>query len=262
MMGDPHYGRRVLIAFACAIALHEILAAFVRAPSLQRAGEEPVRVSLVTIARRPVPTPTPTRAPTPRSIATPSPAPQPTITPWPRATIALVTATHPAPRAIASPHPHRIAGGDIATYDAAREAGRAARLAGTAGAGVSNGAGGRNGVASGIEGSGNGSGAAPAQVPCGSPSLIGSNIRFVDGRYYVNVEAQITFRDGHVESGHFPYPFVYDSEDADPFTERNKDKDAYLQFPPPGVDMSDAPQAVLIAIKYTRPNGMTLLPPC
>jgi len=140
--------------------------------------------------------------------------------------------------------------------------GRAARLAGTAGAGVSNGAGGRNGVASGIEGSGNGSGAAPAQVPCGSPSLIGSNIRFVDGRYYVNVEAQITFRDGHVESGHFPYPFVYDSEDADPFTERNKDKDAYLQFPPPGVDMSDAPQAVLIAIKYTRPNGMTLLPPC
>ena len=270
-MHDPEYRKRATIALGLAIAIHEIAAGWVGAP-LKEAQSTQVRIYPITITRA-TPTPKPTPKPTPRPTERPTAPPTPVVTPHPRTTVALVTATHkPSRRAAAAvaktrggaPSTKHVAAVH-ATQRTAIVAGHASGVAGSGsgtGAGAASGTGGLAGQGQGIGVQGDFAGLAAADVPCGFPTLIGLRAHLTGGKYYEDVSVEIQFRDGHVESGRIPYLFVYNSEADNPFSEQNKDKEAPLQSPPPGTDVSALPRAVQIAIKYTDAAGRTLLPEC
>jgi len=271
--GDRGYGRRLAVAFALAVAVHEILAAFVP----RRAApppEERVVAQGVTIVRRSKPTPKPTPPPTPQPTLLVTPAPHYTLAP-------AIVVRAPAPRAAAIPRRtvggaaarrrilHRTVVARAAPPQSLVEGSNAGVQNGGAGtgAGPGRGTGGLGGSGTGIAGSGNGNGGDTNSAPCGVVYLVPEAVTSgPDGSVMQQVQAKIILRDGTVEWGDFPYPFVYATERLNPFTHADvlpPDKRMPVQLPPPGVDVSGAPAAVQVVLKYTDPaTGTTTLKDC
>ncbi len=225
----------------------------------------------VTLGRKPRPTPAPTPQPTPQ------------ITPAPHYTLApRIVVRAPAPKAAATPH--RTTGGAAAPLhvvppratpaDAAPPASLADGThtgeqnggAGT-GAGPGAGTGGLGGAGTGTGGVGNGNGGDTNSAPCGAVYLVPANVSYrPDGTVVQEVLAKIVLHDGTVEIGRFPYPFTYPAERLNPFVHEealSPDKGIPVQPPPPGTDLTSAPVAVQIVLKYTNPaTGTTLLKDC
>ncbi len=127
--------------------------------------------------------------------------------------------------------------------------------------------GGLQGSGSGLGGNGAGSGAAASPAPCGIVYLLpGPTSRLADGSVEQVVFAKVVLGAGNVDVGRFPYPFVYPSPASDPFLEQagtGGDAPIPIQEPPPGLDLSGAPEAVQIVLKYSEPrSGLTSLDAC
>ena len=236
--------RRLLFAFAIAIAVHEVLAAFIT----WRAPETPAEAAIVahvTIAR---------------IVHTPSPKPSPTPTPPPQHLF----------------HPAQVAAGVHARVEQIKHAGAKrptppkihqatpvpALPTGGQGAGAQNGAGAGslsdfNGNGSGTGAAGNGNGASI----CGAVDFEAKGNAVLDPAtgYYErdNIVATVYYADGSFEKIPLDWSWTFKSEDQDPF---NAESDAPLlfQFPPAGKRASE-PAPIQYIIAHTRPNGRTVL---
>jgi hypothetical protein len=254
------YRVRLIVAFALAIALHEILLGFLHASPPQSNHEDAGPATRIAIEIKP---PTPTPAPTP--------PPPPPRTPPPRVTAAPVPQIAGAARG--RPAKHRGGGARRAVAHAPRgvyanphAAGAGNGSATGTGAGSTAGqGGGQNG--SGAGESGNGNGAVNANAPCGVVEFIPYAAPRSDGAtVYEPVQATVTFPDGHKETARFPYSWVYtDGERTDPWSQtnlRNPNFQTTLQLPPPGADRSGYPSLIQYILAHTDLGGYTDLPDC
>ncbi len=272
----------MLVAIASAIALHEVIAGlWPQTPA--RPAEEPVVTQVVKLTRA---TPAPTPAPTPVPTPTPKPKPTPKITPTPAPhyTLAPVVVVH-APAAKAAATPTRHLGGAAAPKHTVRKsivkatsptvvaslaegkaAGKQNGGKGT-GAGAGTGTGGLGGKGTGTGTSGNGNAGDASTAPCGDVIFEPSHLSYrPDGTVVQEVIAKVTTRDGNVEIGKFPWPFLYPAKKLNPFVydaALNGRDGVPVQQPPPGTDLTTAPMVVQFVMKYSDPNsGQTKLPSC
>jgi hypothetical protein len=253
-LSDLSNKRRLEAAFVASILIHLVLigASPVRPIPVREEHRDSIRVVL---ERRPAPKLRPTPAPRPvLALATPRPL------------IAPRTAT--APRATA--RPARQLGGSAAPKELAKIVPTSAPLNGTAtaagngvaaggsgtGAGPGTGTGGANGSGTGTGGGG----------PCGHVGFNTVATAFTNGKWYETISVYVEYADGHQESAKFPYPWVYNSDRADPWSVQNLRDHPNMaipaQTPPPGVDMSAADPVVKYVLVHTTPEGKTLLPLC
>jgi hypothetical protein len=233
--------RRILVALACSIALHELLAGLI--PALPAEDKKPEVVAHVTVARiehTPAPTPTPTPPPIHTLAFTPAGKASR------RETVVHNGAARPKP-------PHAL----TATPDA-----YVAPVSGQgAGEGTGSDAGslGRGSGGSGTGDAGNGGGAAPCgYVELGSRGEATFNPE--TGKYERNnVYAIVHFSDGSTERLPFDWTWTYASEDEDPF--KNLQAPMYFQFPPEA-QRANEPALVQFIMRYTNVNGSTRLNDC
>ncbi|GAC1578814.1 MAG: hypothetical protein NVS3B7_12550 [Candidatus Elarobacter sp.] len=263
---------RMIVAFALAIALHEILLGAVHGPARPRDTESEAATTRIVFEKpRPTPKPTPRPSPTPRP--TPPPTPEPRITPPPRSTPAPVQQV--AARAKGRPAKHRGGGAHKAHVAKTKSGTYANPKAAGAGTGASTGQGSGNapGTGGGLAGNGlgnagNGNGAVNANTPCGFVDFKPTGApRYSNGTAYEPIAATVTFPDGHSETANFPYKWVYpNGEQNDPWSDTNLRKDATapapMQAPPAGADVSSYPPLIQYIIKHTDASGFTLLPEC
>ncbi len=274
-LDDPGYRKRLGIAFAAALAIHEIIAGLWPGPPREAREEQRVAEQVVTITKRPRPRPTPA----------PSPVPTPRPTPAPRYTFAPTFQVR-APAARAAATPHAAVGGAAApkhvvnvrpkpatpqrrpleSLVAGTRLGRQNGGSGT-GAGAGNGTSGLGGTGSGSGTSGNGNGGDQNTGPCGEVFLLPGRVEYrPDGTVLQHVYAKVILRDGDVQLGTFPYPFVYAAERLNPFVHDDQlaaNKGIPVQTPPPGFDVSAMPPTVQVVLKYTSgATGFTTLPDC
>jgi hypothetical protein len=241
---DPVFGRttarRVLIAFACSIALHELLAGLLPG----RPSEEPVRetvahVTIARIERTAQPTPSPT----------PPPAHAISLTPEGKAARREAIVHEGAPR---PKPPHSI----VATPDTYVPTG-----AQGAGAGAGSGAG---SIADGSGGTGEGeAGNGGGAAPCGEvdfQSLGDAAYDAATGRYErSNIIATVHYTDGTSERLRLDWTWSWPSEADDPF--KNLEAPTYFQFPPASQRASE-PALVHYIMRYTTAAGATNLRDC
>jgi hypothetical protein len=259
------------IAFALALALHEIVAGFWPHGAPDPKPEATVLAEIVTIVKRP--------------RATPTPRATPRTTPAPHYTLAPKYEVR-APAAKAAATPHAAIGGAAARKHLAiikpkpippQEAPPVSLAMGThlgkqnggtgSGSGAGNGTSGLGGTGSGTGSSGNGNGGDTNSAPCGDVYLLPGRTDYrPDGTVLQHVYAKVILRDGDVELGTFPYPFVYAAEKLNPFAHDDQlrpDKGVPVQMPPPGSDVSTMPAMVQFVLKFTSPaTGLTILPDC
>jgi hypothetical protein len=236
--------RRLAIAFACSIAIHEVLAALLPAAPPDRQDRE--IVTHVAIARE-------ERRPTPRPTATPTPQPvkivvrhvQPSGT---HAHIEMVKhagARRPTPpkSLLATPVPMVLPTGG-------------------AGAGAQNGAGAGSlsnaqGNGSGTGDAGNGSGAGL----CGAVDFQASGSAVLDastGMYErTNIVATVYYTDGSSERVPLDWTWRWPNEAQDPF---DTDSDAPMLFQfPPLAQRANEPPVIQYIMAHTTPSGHTRL---
>lgn len=235
--------RRLAIALACSIAIHEIAVALIPRPAAP--SQERETVSHVTIAqvrrRRPPPTPKPTPTPPPPH--------------------AVVHAPQPA-GARAHVEPIKHAGARRPTPPKLRVATPAAALpTGGEGAGAQRGTG--AGSTSAQEGSGTGSGVAGAGngALCGAVDFQSTGVATYDaatGTYErSNIVATVYYADGTSERIPLDWTWRWKSEDDDPF---NTDEDAPMLFQfPPADKLAGEPPAIQYIIAHTTRDGRTKL---
>jgi hypothetical protein len=260
---DRTHVRRLAIAFAAAVALHEIAAGFIhgRAPQAvdQNVPAEPIVVTIHT----PVPTAPPTPRPTPEPIVTFSAHASPAQAAPRAAARVRHTGGRAAPLAISvTPPPsiHATPGAiALATADAA-----GVQNGGTgvgAGPGAS-GEGGANGSGSGGEGNGTGA----SVQPCGEVWLDpvpGSLVLNKDGSRTVRVHIEVTMSDGSTVGDVLGWRFKYRREKDDPFAKAGSEIPMLLQLPPPGYDLEATQTAATVfAVKHTGADGYTDLEDC
>ena len=247
--------RRLIVAFAAAIALHEIAAGFFPPPATAPQREIVTAVEIVTLQRRAVPTPTP--RPTPVVLVrTPAIAParqRPrTIAPGRPAARRPVRARSSAVRLVHTIHHSKPAPVHVATGAQSITAG-----AGPGGAGT------------GQSGTGNGTGGAPAaNEPCGYVEFVNvgglSKYDRRTGGYFVNIRMTVHFPDHHTESVRLDYPWYYPSQAANPWSAQNLANPNFpvtLQTPPPGQAQNEPPLLQYV-IAHSTPDGYTLLKNC
>jgi hypothetical protein len=272
-LSDRGYRGRIGIAFAAALALHEIVAGLWPSSPAPERAQQRVAQEVITITKRPGATPKPTPAPTPK------------VTPAPHYTLAPRFEVR-APAALAAATPHAATGGAAAPKHVstvkpkpvARQAAKPASLvagshlgqqnggAGT-GAGAGNGTSGLGGTGSGNGTTGNGNSGNTNAAPCGQVLLLPGRVDYrPDGTVLQHVFAKVIMRDGDVQLGNFPYPFVYAAERLNPFVHDDQlaaDKGIPVQQPPPGSDVGTMPAPVQVVLKYTSTaTGFTTLPDC
>jgi hypothetical protein len=278
---DRGYGRRIGIALAAAIALHEI-AAGMFPNSSRREPADTVVAQQVTISQRPTPSPAPTPSP--------SPKPTPTAVPTPRIAVTTRKFVHAAPRAAALPtHVH---GGEAAkrqhwivaprppvvipvtpaplhvavTTSVQNGKGRGVASGGSGtGGGAGNGTGGSNGTGSGTGGNGVEPGMDTPLSPCGIPEFVGLRAKLRDGRYYEDVEIVVPLRNGQTIDDYLHWTWVYQDEISNPFSAPNvHDKTPIpMQTPPPGYNLeANQKPTTVLAVRHTRRDGTTDLPNC
>lgn len=254
--------RRLAIAFAVAVALHEIAAGFIhgRAPEEREhsARAEPISVTLHT--------PAPTAPPAPivtfsrhASLAQAAPRAAARVRRHlgGRAAARSIFVTpppslHATPAAIA-----------LATADASgvQNGGTGAG----AGSGTS-GESGANGTGSGSGAEGNGSGA--GVQPCGEVWLDpvpGSLALNKDGSRTMRIHIEVTLSDGSTVGDLLGWRFTYRREKDDPFSQAGlrAETPALVQLPPPGYDLEARQNpATVFAVKHTGADGYTDLEDC
>lgn len=286
---DPGYRRRVVLALAVSVAVHEVVAGLV-GPRPPAERSETTIAERVTVERRlptPVATPRPTPPPTPRPTPTPSPSPTPRPTPTPPpkiATVPRVATRKPGARARGPIHRHHGGGSPrravaVAPLPAPRppvpitgtttRTGTAPAVGGAgtgtgALAGAGGGAGGTGGTGTGEAGTGTGAEAATA--PCGYVDLTRFGpIKYRDGVFYVSIRATIHLMNGEARTAPFPYQFIYKTDAEDPFSEQNRNNpniEALVQPPPPGFDRADLDPVIQAVLAHTGADGRTDLAPC
>ncbi len=268
-LGERDGRVRAASAVAGALAIHAVLFAVLRDPVPPAAARTTPSQTIAIVMRTPAPTPRPT----------PNPTPPPVVTPPPKATPTPVVAVRaPAPRAAAPVRKH--VGGAAAPKHVVVHKAKAAVAVSVApgiahgvapggtgtGAGPGAGDGGLAGTASGVAGTGTGNGALANTAPCGDVDLIPRETTYMrDGTVHQTVEVEIRLKDGTVEDGTFPYPFVFAGEAANPFehTSALVDGGVPVQMPPPGTDVANASLAVRTVIEHTdRTTGKAKLPSC
>jgi len=266
---------RYIVAFALAIAIHEVILALVRAPDAPPEREQVAATASITIetprparAPRPTPRPTPTVPPTPPPHATPPPH----VTPAPVRQIAGRAKGRPA-RTHGGGAPHMTLA-KSQSKPAASAAGAGAGTSSGNGSGTTPGAGGGQG-GNGSGNGGNGNGAANADTPCGFVEFkpLGPP-RYSSGTAVERIQAIVSFPDGHEEEVKFPYDWVYpNGEQSDPWSSTNLRKlnelgaqetppPIALQTPPPGSDVGSYPPLVQYILNHSHANGTTLLHEC
>ncbi|HTX56666.1 MAG TPA: hypothetical protein VMD47_06150 [Candidatus Acidoferrales bacterium] len=231
--------RRLGIALACSIAVHEIVAAFIP----RAAPVEPARESIVarvTIARiTPTTTPAPTPTP-PRKVLA-----QAIVAAGTHARIESVKrvgAKRPTPPKIVlvTPDVSLPTGGEGAGAQNGTGAGSLSAVNG-------------NGNGAGANGSGNGAGL------CGAVDFEASGPATYDPQAgdYVrnNIVATVYYADGSSEQIPLDWTWHFKSEDDDPFA---SDAPMLFQFPPPD-KIAGEPPAIQYIIAHTTPGGRTRL---
>lgn len=258
--------RRLVIALAVAIALHEIAAGAVpwHTQTIPSAPIEKITIAKITrIEHRVHPTPRPTPRPTPKPVVHTKVIAQTQVKPR------VVNPGKPAPkqhaRRIASARPlvhtqfhSRPATIHVPTGGHGAGTSRKA-LAQTGGAGP-----GGNGTGESGNGAGTG-GAAQAHEPCGyvdfQPNEAQARVDQSSGRVWEYVSILVHFPDGSEQTVPLDYPFYYESQSQDPFLPGHGNVPATFQFPPAG-QRADEPPLVQYVIQHTSPDGYTLLHDC
>ena len=246
-----------MVALACSLALHEIVAGvippFLSQPEPER--EVVQNVAIVQVRAAPTPTPTPKPSPTPPPVlavaknnALPTiapPVPQPEGKAAHKEAIVRQGAARPKP-------PRSI----HATPDAqpVPTAGQGAGAGANAGAGsLGNGT---NGNGTGLQGSGTGGGGAP----CGAVDFVAKGDAAYDpqtgGYTRDNVQAIVHYADGTARTVDLDWTWRFKSEADDPF--KNASAPMYFQFPPPS-QRADEPPVVQYIMRYSSAAGKTKL---
>ena len=247
--------RRLAIAVAAAIAIHEVLAGLI-----------PWRG----FAPTPVPTPRITIAQIVRIERRPTPTPRPIVRVHRIAPTQVVPhRISPAPAARRQ-HIHRVAKAPpkIVTVHHAKPIAHIAVGAHGAGTAVhakaASGSLGSGGTGSSEGGTGNGTGGAPAGTqPCGYVEFMPTTNASVDaqtGAITEHVEMTVRFPDGSTQSVDLDYPWTYSSRATDIFTPTYKGAFTF-QFPPANLRASEPP-LVQYVIAHTTPDGFTKLADC
>lgn len=249
----------MVVAFAIAVALHEIVAGLIprRTPPTATEPEVVAHIQIARITRR-LPTPKPPPPPRPPRIVSHSHVVAPTET----RVVARTTTGVSAPREIihrvgaARPKPPKFSNTkpiwDIPVG------------AQGAGAGKNSGAGsvgtGGNGTGAGNAGSGNG--AAVGNEPCGFVTFENPHGAKFDPQtrgFWVDVQMSVHFPDGHAESVLLDYPWYYAKSTLNPF--ENQSVPMLFQWPP--ADKRDGePPLVQYVMQHSAQPGITLLKDC
>lgn len=259
--------RRLLLAFALAIAIHEIVAGVFpwHAQRIPPAPKETITIAKITrIEHRPKPTPRPTPRPTPK--------------PTPVVHTKVIAETHVKPHVVnpgnPSQHQHvkRVASARplVRTHYHSKPApvhvpvgGHGAGTSTTAK--VETGGIGPGGTGTGESGTGQGTGGAPqAHEPCGYVEFLPIQEARVDqstGRVWEYVAIRVHFPDGTQDTLDLDYPFYYPTSADDPFMAGHDNVPATFQFPPPN-QRGGEPPLVQYVITHTTSDGYTLLRDC
>ncbi|MBV8601929.1 MAG: hypothetical protein JO359_10240 [Candidatus Eremiobacteraeota bacterium] len=275
---DRDYKRRITLAIAIAIAIHEIafgLGGFMKIPETP---EPPPPVSSVVLEIRqrtpePSATPKPTPAPTPPPRATPAVHREVAA---PRATVVAVvkkTGQNKGGQKLEVHLPKTVNHKEsVPVWWSAPHAAKTVANAGTghtagAGSGAGTGTGTGNAPGTGAGTGGAGTGAVSADTPCGGPIFHGLRAKYnrSDKSFDEDVRVELRLANGETLFGDFHYPWHYASEQDNPFSPNWKggpNDPIPAQLPPPGFDISREPLAVQLTLKYTLPNGTTRFIPC
>lgn len=237
-------GRRLAIAFAIAIALHEVAAVLIPRQPPTDTAEAPI-VAHVTIAR---------------IVHTPTPEPSPTPTPPP---VKILVPAVVAAGLHARVEPIKRAGAKRPTPPKVHHATPDVSIpTGGQGAGAQNGAG--AGSLSNVNGNGNGTGNAGngnGAFPCGAVDFEarGNAVFNPDTSSYErsNIIAYVHYSDGSIERIPLDWTWRYKSEDDDPFNPASSAPMTF-QFPPDDQRAGEPPQVQYI-IRYSSKTGHTNL---
>jgi hypothetical protein len=256
--------RRLLVAFALAIAIHEIVAGVFpwRQQTLPPAPKETITLARLTrIEHRPTPTPKPKPKPTPQPIVHAK----------------TIAETHVKPHVVNPGNPSqqqrikRIA--KAAPVIRTRYHSKPAQhvVMGAQGAGTSknakafSGGVGTGGTGTGESGTGSGTGGAPAaHEPCGYVDFQPTDQPIIDkstGRVWEKIEMVVHFPDGSEQTTDLDYTWYYPSKAADPFMPENQNVPATFQFPPAN-QRDNEPPLVQYVIQHTDGQGFTKLRDC
>jgi len=265
---DRTYWRRLAIAFAVAVGLHELFAGLVpRGTPDQPEGQAKAQILTVMLS---TPTPKPTPLPTPRVT------PAPVITFAPKASIAQAAAKAAAPvhrhvggraaaRIVRVTPPHTVHATPQAIALATAQANGVQNGGSGSGAGPGeNGNGGLAGSGSGLGGTGNGSGA--GVKPCGEVYMLPLDLRLNrDGSRTVAIKLVVDLSNGSSVEDMLGWRFYYRREVDDPFSKTGERAGvpATLQLPPPGYDLAGRQKpATIFAVQHTDAQGFTDLQDC
>ena len=263
---DPDYRRRLLVAFAMAFAMLEVVAGLWPSPAPPPPKPEVIAMR-ITLSKH---TPPPTPVPTPRITPPPHPKLAQKIEVRSPSRKAVAPITHKLGGAASHkrivhvkvpPKPHRAPPASIV---AGTHLGRANGGSGT-GAGPGAGTGGLNGTGAGQGNAGNGTGGEADTSPCGVVTLIPEYVDYhKDGTVIQHVQVSITLRDGSTYTGRFPYPFTYSAERLNPFSHDDQlvNGGVPVQLPPAGFDTSQLDSTVQVVLAHTDASGHTTLPEC
>jgi hypothetical protein len=255
-LAEAESTRRLLLAIAISIALHEVFAGLVPAGLTRTtAGREIVtraQIMRVAVRARPAPTPRPVavvvqlhpiESATPRSIQAPPGKAAPHVTR--SATSVRVASTE---RSDSKP-----------VWDAVAAGTRTGALA------VANGKAGAPSFGS-VQ-NGDGEAAPSGNAPCGFVTFSDPHGSQYDSRtrgFWVDIRMSVRFADGSLQSLILDYPWYYPSEATNPWSDQNlKDPNFPTRFQPPPPEKSAAePQLVKYVIAHSTPEGLTLLRDC
>lgn len=248
--------RRLLIALAISIALHEIVAGLVPANSWRTSAnrEVIVRASVTRIAVRVRPTPPPPK-PRPHRIV-----PSPIAAPIKLRLVKSLQGRSAHQTAAQSHRALRLArsGSDRPVWNVAASGPKDGAVVA---AGLGSGAGSGAGI------QGNGTGAASGDEPCGFVEFSdphGSQFDRHTGGFWVDIRMSVHFADGSSQSLLLDYPWYYPNEAANPWSDQNlHDPNFPTRFQlPPSAKTSGEPELVRYVMHHSTPDGMTLLKDC
>jgi len=249
-------GRRVIVAFAIAIALHEVAAGLISPnPAAEQQQREIVtRAAIVRVSLASTPTP----APLP-SLVAPSPLVSPAARPIARIDEGRRGGAAPkreteSPRRAEHDAPNAkpiwdVAGGDVASGASLGATGT------TAGSGSGSGS------------QGNGTGAASGDEPCGFVTFSDPHGSHYDPRthgFWVDIRMSVHLADGSSQSMALDYPWYYSSEADNPWSDQNlRDPNFPTRFqPPPASKIAAEPELVKYVVAHSTADGLTLLRDC
>lgn len=253
------------VAFAVAVAIHEIIAGLIpksTSPPAEREIVTHADIARITVHRLPTPTPPP--PPKPPQVVSHSRI----IAPVEPRVVARTTTGKSARREVihragaARPAPPKFSNTkpiwDVVPVGAQG-----------AGAGKTNGAGsiGTGGTGTGAGNAGTGNGAAAGTEPCGFVEFSdphGSRYDPNTHGFWVDISLSVHYPDGHTDSVLLDYPFYYPNEAANPWSTQNiKDPTFPTRFQPPPPDKRDSePPIVQYVMQHSDKGGFTLLKDC